>query len=121
MFLVGPRSLYVFKFFQVSAVAGINFKKELKKQHPQFDVLHCHLCPSQLPKSGDVIGRIMKRRLEQIDEKDANVRQVDLKPIIMEVSKEVVGILKKALVPCWGGLHRERTEKNVVGDKSKNS
>ena len=54
--------------------ASMSIKKELKKQHPQFDVLHCHLCPSQVPKRGDVIRRIYltKRRLEQIDEKDAN-------------------------------------------------
>ena len=66
---------------------GITFKRELKKRHPQFGVLPCDLCPSQLPKRGDVVGRIMKRRLEEMHEKDANIRQVELRPIIGELAR----------------------------------
>ena len=55
----------------------------------------------------------MKRRLEQIDEKDANVIQVELKPITMEVAKEVVGILEKVFVPCWGVGYTEKELKRM--------
>ena len=98
---------------------GINFKKELKKPHPQFGVLPCDLCPSQLPKRGDVIGRIMKRRLEQMHEKDLNIRQVELNPIIREVAEEVVGIWEKASVPCWGVVHTEKELKKLWDTKLK--
>ena len=74
-----------------------------------------------LPKRGDEIGCIMKRRLEQMHEKDANVRQVELKAIIRLVAKEVVDIWEKALAPRWGVGYTEKELKNVVGDKSKTS
>ena len=96
------------------------FQEGIEKAASQIDVLHCHLCPSQLPKRGDVIGRIMKRRFEQIDEKDANVRQVELKPIIMDVVTELVSILTKALDPCWGvGYTEKRAEKTSLETKVK--
>ena len=38
-------------------------------------------------------------------QKDANVRQVKLKPIIKDVSEEVVGMWEKVLVPCWGVVY----------------
>ena len=45
-----------------------------------------------------------------------------LKPIIMELAKEVVGILEKALAPYWDvGYTGKELKKNFVGEKSKNS
>ena len=42
----------------------------------------------------------MKRTLELMHQKDANVRQVELKPIIKEVAEEMVGKWEKASIPC---------------------
>lgn len=98
---------------------GVTFKKELKKSHPQFGVFPCDLCPSQLPKRGDVIGCVMKRRLEFMHQKDANVRQVELKSIIREVAEEVVGIWQKASVPCWGVDYTEKHLKKLWDTKLK--
>ena len=80
----------------------VKLKMELMKPHPQFGVFPCDLCPSRLPKQGEVIGRIMKRRLELMHQKNADVRLVELRPIIKEVAEEVVGIWENASIPCWG-------------------
>ena len=98
----------------MSAAEGIGFKNELKKQHPQFDVLPCDICPSQLRKRGDVIWRTTKRRLDHLHAKDGNVRRVELKPIIREMAKEVVGIWEKASVACWGASYSEKGLKSCV-------
>ena len=42
----------------------------------------------------------MKRTLELMHQKDANVRQVELKPIIKEVAEEMVGKWEKASISC---------------------
>ena len=70
--------------------------------HPQFVVFPCDLCPYQLPRRGEVIGRIMKRRLECMHQQDAIVSKVKLNPVIREVAEEVVDIRQNASIPCWG-------------------
>ena len=98
---------------------GVKLKKELMKPHPQFGVYPCDLSPTQLPKCGEVIGRVMKRRLEVIHQKDVNVRQVELKPIIKEVAEEVVGIWQKASIPCWGVVYTAKHIEKMWGAKLK--
>ena len=42
--------------------------------------------------------RVVKRTLELMHQKDVNVRQVELKPIIKEVAEEVVRKWEKASI-----------------------
>ena len=60
---------------------------------------------SQLPNRGELISRVMKRTLELMHQKDANVRQVELTSIIREVAEEMVGKWVKASIPCWGVIY----------------
>ena len=43
-----------------------------------------------------------------MNQKDANVKQEELKTIIKEVAKEVMGIWEKASVPYWGMGYTEK-------------
>ena len=52
-------------------------------------------------------------------QKDANVRQVELKPIIKEVAEEVVAIWEKASIPCWGVVHTTKRIEKMWGTKLK--
>ena len=51
--------------------------------------------------------------LDQLHDKDGNVRWVELKPTIREMAKEVVGIWEKASVACWGASYSEKGPKVV--------
>ena len=57
----------------------------------------------------------MKRRLELMHQKDANVRQVKLKPIIKEVAEEVEGMWEKPSIPCWGVVYTTKHIENCGG------
>ena len=76
-------------------------KNKMMKLYPQFGVFPCNLCPSQLRKRGEVIGRVRKRRLELMHQKDANVRQVELNPIIKGVAEKGVGKWENASNSCY--------------------
>ena len=51
-------------------------------------------------------------------QKDANVRQVELKPIIKEVAEEVVGKGEKATIPCGGVVYNKIYIYRKVGERN---
>ena len=100
--------LHVSKLLQALTMEILKMKEELKKPHPHYGVFPCDICPPQLSKRGEVIERVMKRKLELRHQKEANVRQVKLEPIIKVVAEEVVGMWGKGLSCLLGnGLHNK--------------
>ena len=63
----------------------------------------------------------MKQGLEQMHEKDANVRRVEMKAIIRLVAKKVVGTWENALAPRCGVAYTEKELKKRRGRQKKNS
>ena len=98
---------------------GVKFKRALKEPHPQFGVLPCDLPPTQLPTRGEVIGRIMKRRLEYIHEMNISANRLGIKPIIRDVAEEVVSLWRKASVPCWGVDYTEKRMNKMWEERHK--
>ena len=76
---------------------GIKYRKMLDKPHRQFGVVPCDLPSSELPTRGQVVGRIMKLRVEKMAVRGTDEKPV--KPIISQVAAEVADIWARSSVP----------------------
>ena len=84
---------------------GRLFRKKTGDPHPQLGIKPCRLPGSQLPTCGDVIGRVMMLRLEEMEEKSLDVNNVPVAKCMQKVTDEVLGIWEKASVPTRSRHH----------------
>ena len=78
---------------------GIEYRKMLDEPHRQFGVVPCDLPSSELPTRGQVVGRIMKLRVEKMAVRGTDEKHVPVKPIISQVAAEVADIWARSSVP----------------------
>ena len=72
----------------------------MKEPHPQLGVMPCDLPRNQLPTCAQVVGRIMKMRLEEMEKRGVEERQISTKKLISAVSAEVRQLWIHASVPA---------------------
>ena len=78
---------------------GIKYRKMLDEPHRQFAVVPCDLPSSELPTRGQVVGRIMKLRVEKMAVRGTDEKHVPVEPIISQVAAEVADIWARSSVP----------------------
>ena len=78
---------------------GTSFRNKMKQPHPQFAVKPCDLFPMQLPTREQVVGRIMRLRLEEMERRDVAVDMVSVKSCVSQVADEIIEIWDRASIP----------------------
>ena len=78
---------------------GIKYRKMLDKPHRQFGVVPCDLPSSELRTRGQVVGRIMKLRVEKMAVRGTDEKHVPVKPIISQVAAGVADVWARSSVP----------------------
>ena len=76
---------------------GIKYRKMLDEPHRQFVVVPCDLLSSELPTRGQVVGRIMKLRVEKMAVRGTDEKHVPVEPIISQVAAEVADIWARSV------------------------
>ena len=79
---------------------GVAFRKKMKQPHAQLGVTPCDLPRNQLPTCAQVVGRIMKMRLEEMETRGFEERQISTKKLISAVSAEVRQLWIRTSVPA---------------------
>ena len=81
------------------------FRRMLKLPDTQLEITPCDLPPNVLPRVGEVLGRILKVRLEEMKERGTTEKCVSVKSRIATVAEEVVELWNRASVPA---IHKRR-------------
>ena len=71
----------------------------LDEPHRQFGVVPCDLPSSELPTRDQVVGRIMKLRVEKMAVRGTDEKHVPVKPIISQVAAEVADLWARSSIP----------------------
>ena len=80
----------------------VELRRQLKRPHPQLGIYPCDLPHNQLPTIQQVLGRIMKIRLDEMHDRKVGENMVSIKACIHKVAFEVVRIWERASVPAKG-------------------
>ena len=78
----------------------VEYRRRLKKPHRQLEIMPCDLPHNQLPTTGQVLGKVMKIRLEEMRDKNVEEKMISIKKCIRDVAVEIVGLWEKASVPA---------------------
>ena len=78
---------------------GGSLRKKLKAPHKQFGAQACDLPQNQLPTNGQVIGKILKLRQEEMKARNVTENLVSVHTCISSVVREVEALWVKASIP----------------------